>query len=190
MVLSKRERTIAVITVAILLLFVADRYVWAPVMDARERVRLEKQELLVEMQQADRMFRRQSKLSRQWKDMREGGLGSNASEMESRVLNAVREWSAACGLPLTNIKPDRGKTTGDMGEILFNLALTGGMESVGRFLWQVENSSLPIRIQEFQLGSRSEDGSDMSLQLKLSALYLADGSGETGFDTESLVGDE
>lgn len=179
MVLSKREKYIAIVTAAILLLFIVDRYVWAPVMDARERVQSEKQGLLVQLQQAERVFNRRSRLADQWNEMKEGGLGSDPSVIESRVLNALRQWSEDCGLPISTVKPDRDRKEGaEMREILFNLALAGNMEGVARFLWEVENCSLPLRIKEFQLGSRAGDGSDLSLQIKLSALYLADVPGE------------
>jgi len=46
------------------------------------------------------------------------------------------------------------------------------MQSVGRLIWRIENAQLPIRIEDIQLGSRTEGVDDMSLQLKLSAIYL------------------
>ncbi len=177
MVLSKRERVIAIVTAAIILLFVLDRYVWTPAMDARARVGNEKQTLQTQLQQADRLFKRRSQLSEKWEEMKKGGLGSDPSATESRVLNAIRKWSQECGLPISTVKPDRDKSDGELREIFFNLALTGDMEAVGHFLWEVENTTLPLRIKEFQLGSRGGNGSDLSLQIKLSALYLGSGSG-------------
>lgn len=174
MVLSKREKNIAIITSAIILLFVLDRYVWSPVMDARARVQTEKQSLTTRMQQADRIFKKRSLLASRWNEMKEGGLDSDPSAIESRVLNAIRQWSESCGLPISTVKPDRDKGEGELRQIMFNLALTGDMAAVGRFLWEVENCSLPLRITEFQLSSRGGDASDLSLQIKLSALYLAE----------------
>ena len=188
MVLSKRERYIAMALVAILLLFVVDRYVWTPAMDARERIQSEKQGLLVKLQQAERVLKKRSQLADQWAEMTEGGLGSDPSAIESRVLNAIRQWSEQCRLPLSTVKPDRDRRDGeDMREILFSLALTGDMEAVGRFLWEVENCELPLRIKEFQLGSRGGDGSDLSLQIKLSALYLAEAPGGDMSDSQKAT---
>ena len=47
----------------------------------------------------------------------------------------------------------------------------GTMESVARFLWQVETAALPLKVQNMQLGSMSESTDSMSLELHLSALY-------------------
>jgi len=172
MVLSQREKHIAIITGAVLALFLLYTFVFNPVMDGRDRILLEKERLETQLDNAQRIFDRRDQLSEQWLGMKAGGLGSDPSAIESRVLNAVRQWSEQCGLPISTVKPDRDRGDGELREIFFNLALTGDMEAVGRFLWEVENCELPLRIKEFQLGSRGGDASDLSLQIKLSALYL------------------
>jgi Tfp pilus assembly protein PilO len=173
MVLSQREKFIAVITGGVLLLFLTYSFVLTPVMDGRGRIRSEKDRLETRLAQAQRIFDRRDQLSEKWQEMKAGGLGTDPSAIESRVLNAVGKWSEDCGLPISTVKPDRDRGDGALRKIFFNLTLTGDMEAVGRFLWEVENCDLPIRIKEFQLGSRGADGSDLSLQIKLSALYLA-----------------
>jgi hypothetical protein len=174
MVLSKREKNIAIITGGVLLLFLFYSFVLIPVMDGRGRIQSEKERLETQLAQARRVIDRREQLSEQWEEMKAGGLGADPSVIESRVLGAVGQWSQECGLPISTVKPDRDRNEGaGLREIFFNLVLAGDMEAVGRFLWEVENSALPLRIKEFQLGSRGGDGADLSLQIKLSALYLA-----------------
>ena len=187
MVLSKRERYIAIGTAALILLVVLFNFVLTPVMDARDRIGSERERLLTQLEQARRIFDRRDQLTDQWSEIRTGGLGTDPSAIESRVLNAVRQWSEDCGLPISTVKPDRGKGDGELREVFFSLALTGNMEAVGRFLWEVENCELPLRIKEFQLGSRGADGSDLSLQIKLSALYLAKAPGGDVSDGQSTT---
>ncbi|MBN2372219.1 hypothetical protein JXL19_00320 [bacterium] len=173
MVLSKRERMIAVVTLLVMLVFILDRYVATPFMDAQENIRIEKQGLINEMQHAAKVFRQRSRVKAEWQEMLKGGLESDSSVMESRVLNVLGDWSRECGISISSIKPDRSRNeSNSLMEIIFNVACRGSMDSVGRFMWQIENSKLPLRITEFQLGSREEDGRDMALQLKLSAVYL------------------
>ena len=102
-----------------------------------------------------------------------GGLSSGPSAIESRALHEIRQWSYDCGLTISSIKPHRnGNDETFFREIMFNVSCRGSMDSVGQFLWRIENSKLPLRITEFQLGAREEDGQNMSLQLKLSTVYL------------------
>ena len=74
---------------------------------------------------------------------------------------------------LSSVKPDR--LAGDKGlkEILFVVAGKGSLDAVAWFLYQAETSDLPVKVKYMQLGSTSESGSSMSLELRLSTLYLA-----------------
>lgn len=173
MVLSKRERYFAIVAILVVALLVGDRYIMTPFLDRRAKVEAERQSLLAEMEQARSLFKRRKLMEQKWQEMVSGGLESDASKAESQVLHAVRNWSQECGLVLSSVKPERVVGEGNLQEIAFMVAGTGTMSSVGQFLLRVETASLPIKIKDFQLGSRKEDADDLSLQLRLSALYLA-----------------
>lgn len=175
MVLSKRERLIAIVSLAVILIFIFDRYALTPFTEMNERIQVEKQGLSTDIQRAARVFKLRRNVRNEWQDMVRGGLSSDASSTESKILHVIRKWSNDSGLTISSIKPDRnGGEDKILKEIVFYIACKGTMDAVGRFLFELENSSLPIRITEFQLGTREADGSDMSLQLRLSALYLAE----------------
>ncbi len=173
MVLSKRERYVAIVSIIVVTLLLADRYIVTPFLDRRAQVETERQSLLGEMARATSLFKRRKLMEQKWQDMVSGGLESDASNAESQVLHAVRNWSQECGLMLSSMKPERVVGEGNLQEITFLIAGTGTMSSVGQFLWRVETASLPLKIKDIQLGSRKEDADDLSLQLRLSALYLA-----------------
>lgn len=175
MVLSRRERLIVAVTLLVLMIFILDRYMVTPFMKAKENISLEKQGLMNEMQHAAKIFRHRSRIKGEWNEMIKGGLSSDPSSMESRVLHEIRQWSNDYGLIISSIKPDRNRNEeAILKEIIFNVSCRGSMDSVGKFLWQIENSKLPLRVTEFQLGARETDGRDMSLQIKLSTVYLTE----------------
>lgn len=176
MVLSKRERLILIITLSIIMLFALDRFVLTPVLDARAEIQAERQRLTKEIDKASALLKQKETFGKEWEERINNGLNSDVSSTESIALNALRAWAQNYGMTLSSIKPEREKGEGKMQEIIFNMACSGNMTSVGQFLWQIENTELPLRITEFQLGSREEDGKEMSLQLKLSALYLSEAS--------------
>jgi hypothetical protein len=191
MVLSKRERLILVATIAVLMIFALDRFLLTPALDARGEIINQKRDLIREMEKASELFKQKSAVSPKWEEMINGGMNADVSSTESIVLNALRTWAQNYGLTLSSIKPEREKGQGGiMQEILFNVACSGNMSSVGQFLWQIENTTLPLRITEFQLGSREEDGKEMSLQMKLSALYLAEGVKKDLSDIQPSEGEE
>jgi Tfp pilus assembly protein PilO len=172
MVLSKRERIVALLAGLVVGVLVLDRFILTPTLNQLERTENQKQELLAQINEAQSLFERKGMLERKWKKMLSDGLRNDA-EAESRVARALNEWSGDTRLTLTSIKPER--VAGDKGlkEMTFAVAGKGQLDAVARFLHKVETAELPIKVKDMQLGSSSESGDSMSLQLHLSSLYLS-----------------
>jgi len=169
--LSKRERIIFIATLACMGLFIANKFVIEPVQARLNELESQRQQLLGDLSEGQRLIGSQREMQDTWKTMLSDGLRSDA-ELESRVLGALREWSGAAGLALSSIRPERVSSEKGLQEMIFSVAGKGTLDCVARFVWQVETASLPVKIKDMQLGSSSESGDSMSLQLHLSALYL------------------
>ena len=170
MVLSKRERVLAIATAVTLAALFVNSVIVDPVLDRRELTENEKLQLEAELSEANDLFERRRLLERKWKTMLSEGLGSEA-EAESRVARALDEWSEDARLTLTSVKPEHAAGSNGMKEITFVLAGRGSLNAVAWFLYQIETAKLPVKVTDLQVGS-SESGESMSLQLRLSAVYL------------------
>ena len=190
MVLSKREQLIAILTTAILVLLVLDRYALTPFFRMREETRSEKEQLQAELAKGKSLLGRRERLRQTWRELVAGGLQRDASETESRVLHEVRKWSGQYGLTLSSIKPDHVGGGDNLHVITFLVTGTGSMSTVGQFLYAVETTSLPLRVKTIQLGSRREGVDEMSLQVGLSAIHLsAETEGASSESGDTPTGD-
>ncbi len=169
--LSKRERMIVLLTLISVGALVADRLVRAPLANRLTELKGERDQAVAEVAQAKLLFQQSQQVDRR-EAKRTGNLKRDA-ETESAVTKAMDTWSQDAGLTLTSVKPDR--LAGDKGvkEIVFVVAGKGSLGAVAQFLYHVESSDLPIKVKYMQLGSASEAGESMSLELRVSALYLA-----------------
>ncbi len=175
MVLSKRERLIILVTAIVVALLVLDRYVVTPLWDKQAVREAQKQALLAEMERARALLARKHQMQPKWKGMLAGGLQSDPAGAESQILHAVRNWSTECGLRLSSVKPERLPDKTSLPEIAFQAVGTGPMSAVSRFLWRLETAKIPVRIKELQVGARKEGTDDLTLQVRLSTLYLPAG---------------
>jgi hypothetical protein len=173
--LSKRERIIVLVTIVVVGALAADTLVITPAWRRLGELKNEQQQLAGQVTQAQNLFERKNQQERKWKKSLPEGLQSDA-ETEGRVAKALDKWAEDARLTLTSVRPDR-LAGGDKGlkEILFVVAGKGSLDAVAWFLYQVETSELPIKVKYMQLGSTSEAGSNMSMELRLSTLYLAAG---------------
>jgi hypothetical protein len=175
MVLSKRERILAMAMIVVVGGLALNTFIVNPLSASREATANEKAELEAQVADAQNVFAKKKNLERRWKSLlSEGSQGDTGSE--SRIARALTEWSRQTRLNVTSVKPDQTTTEKGMTETTFVLAGQGSLDAVASFLYRVETSELPIKVVDMQLGSRSESGDSMSLQLRLSAVSLSSAS--------------
>ncbi len=175
MKLSKRETQLALVSAAAVVLLVLDHYLIRPILESGAALEAQQAQIVQKLEDAGRLFERRRLIAHRWEELSAAGLTSDPAEAESRVLHAMRDWAEQARLALSSLKPDRSQQGGTMREITVLASGTGSMEAVAQFLWRVETSALPLRIRELQLGARKEGADELSLQLKASTLYVAEG---------------
>jgi len=170
MVLSKRERYIVAVTLIAVAGLGFDRLVLTPIQERKVAMERERQRVLGGLERARALFARKKQLGPKWQQVVEAGLKSDPAEAESQVLHAVRNWSQESGLSLSSLRPEHTAQKGELREITFQASGTGPMSAVAGFLWRLETSPLPIRVNDLQLGTRKEGTDDLNLQLRVSTL--------------------
>jgi hypothetical protein len=151
--------------------FALNAFLVNPLSARREATANEKAELEAQIADAQNVFAKRKNLERRWKSLlSDDSLTDTGSE--SRIARALTEWSRQTRLGVTSVKPDRTDTKEGMNETTFVLAGRGSLDAVASFLYRVETSELPVKVVDMQLGSSSESGDSMSLQLRLSAVSL------------------
>jgi hypothetical protein len=174
MALTNRERMIMIIAGLAIGILVFDKYILTPIIEKRSEMSLLKENLQAEVEQAKMTLRRQQTLQKGWDQMQEAGLSFDREAIEGKLFRHLEESSYQTGLQLTSIQPERLQTQGQIGQIEFMVSGTGRMDSVTRFLWNIEMAKIPLKINSLQLGANNENALQMSLQLNLSSIYLID----------------
>ena len=172
MVLSKRERYIAIGVGAAIGLLLLDRIVLTPFDERSRAVRTARDEVAQRNADAELLFGRQHKLRTIWDELQKGGLKLNQSQAESQALQAILDWARAAGVELAGLKPERTTQEGQFQVISFNVTGTGSMASVSRLVWALETATIPVRVNEMQVTPRREGSDDLSVRLSVSALCM------------------
>jgi hypothetical protein len=164
-------------TLVVISVLVLDRFVASPFLRSWERISSEKTALVGELENATMLFERERQARRRWHRMRRSQLRQEGSEAEGQVLHALREWSHKHRLSLSSVKPEHGRPREgeELQEIGFQLSGTGPMRAAVGFLWEVQASDLPLKISELQLASAREGRDEVSLQLRMSTIYVSPG---------------
>lgn len=174
MVLSKRERRIFWTTLGVMVLLISDRFVIDPALEALNSVSKEKGELVKQVSDMRRVLNQSKARAGQWQAMVDQGLLDDPSAAQSSMLHALEAWSDRSRVRLTSITQQRSTSDKGLRDIVFTIAGKGDMASIGEFVWLIEQTPMPVKINSLTLGSTNASGRDLTLALKLSLLYLAD----------------
>ena len=175
MVLSKRERLVAIIVIAAVLILVLDHFVIEPYFAELSRIDRETRQAVSDENDANALLSRQVRLKKIWAEMQNGGLKVDDSQAESLTLQALLEWSANSRVPLPAIKRERSAQEGKFEVIGFDVSGTGSIPEVSRLLWAIETATIPVRINEMQITPQKEGIDMLSVRLSLSALCMPPG---------------
>jgi hypothetical protein len=170
MVLSKRERIILIIALTCVGLLAVYKFVVEPVDLRLDDMQTQRTQLESELAKADILMVGQADRRARWKAQMPEDL-RDAGEVRTRISKSITDWADRAGLSLTSTRADQAGSEKDLQEMVFTVIGKGPLDGVTQFLWLVETASLPVKIKSVHLGSSSDDGSSMSIELHLSVLY-------------------
>jgi len=171
MTFSRRERLILLVTTVVLGALVLDRFALTPLLNRWDEVEDRKTLLMQKMTRAESFLKRRRVVEPRWRRMLKEGIKPDAGEAESQILHALGRWAGEAGLNLVSLQPERSTEETILPKVDFRATGTGSMRAVSRFLWHVETTNIPLRVESLQLTSRKDGADDLSLQVKLSTLY-------------------
>jgi hypothetical protein len=184
--ISKRERLIAIGAAATAALLGIDRYLLTPYLEQRSAIAADREQTERRLTEASSLFDRQRRLIGIWTDIQRGGLKGSASQAESQALQAMLDWAKSAGVELAALKPERTTQEGKFQVISFSVTGTGSMTAISRLLWSLESATIPVRVNDMQITPRREATDDLSVRLSVSTLCMPP---ETDGKPETLRGD-
>lgn len=172
MTFSKREKIMAVLAGSALVLLGLNFYLLEPLLQRRERAEAAIARAQRNLSEAAGTFDNDLRARRRWNEMTGQTLRTDGPSAESQLLNHARQWAQEAGLTLTSLKPERNERELEFQRITIRATALGNMQSVARFLYEVQTSSIPVRISDVQIVSRREGSDELSMQVGLSTIYL------------------
>ena len=169
MVMSKRERYIGLVTLAVLAILVLDRFILTPASDRMTRLDADIADAQQKMLGAQQLFTASNKANRNWARM-SGDTMRAGVDMESRVLNSVREWAQDEGMRLPSVIPQPAQQEKGFNKSILRATGSGSLNQIGRFLYRIQTASAPIRITDMQINATREGTDELSLNVGIATI--------------------
>ena len=171
MVLSKRERYIAIGTIGAVALLVLYFFFIDPKLDQKKDLGTKISAAQMKLDRGNQSLKLKESMSGVWKQRTDGPLTSNASEAEGQVLRSVETWAKEAGVTALSInKSDRADREKDFSKITVRATCVGGMAQLTKFLINIQTASIPVRVTDLQIATRKEGLDDLSIQIAISTI--------------------
>ena len=168
---NSREKVIAIVAGVAIGAYALDGVLISPLFarlsDAETRAELAR----AEIERGQGVLKNRLRAARVWKDLTADTLKDNASAAEGQLLNAVSVWAQRAGVNVVSNKPERSDSEQGFGRLTVRVQASGTMDSLSQFLYLIEQSQIPVRLEDMTLNSRKDGQDDLALQVGLSTIY-------------------
>jgi hypothetical protein len=169
--LSQRERYIAIGVGAAVALLALDYFVLSPYLAERDAIAQRQASVFQQLTSANDLFTLERRERRVWSAMQKS-LSVDPSTAESQAEQAVLDWADTSGMSLTGLRPGKATTEGKFTVVSFSVTGTGSMPDLAHMLWSLESATVPLRVSDLQLKPRREGTDDLLAQFTLSVLCV------------------
>jgi type II secretory pathway component PulM len=174
-ILSKREKYIAIGVGIAVGLLVLDQYLLSPFIARDKAIAAETDKVQGQLSRATKLMKEQRDLKPIWADMTSGGLKTTREEADSQALNAVREWAQDAGVSIVALGSSRYSEEQKFMVSTFHVTGTGRMQSISKLMWALETAPVPVRVNEIQITPQKEGTDNLQVQLTVSTLSALSG---------------
>jgi len=169
---KKREKILIAIAGICIFLLLGDALLISPLARIWKERSSRIGELKKQLEKGDLIAGREESLKNRWTDMKNRSLVNDMPEAEKEVLGAVQNWAIKSGMNVLSLKP-RWVNKEDESRLLeCRLTGSGDLGSVTRFLFELENDSLPLRLEDVEITARDARGRDLALSIRFTGLIL------------------
>lgn len=169
--LTKRERIIFFLTIAIICVSLSFNYIFKPLV---KKFNFLNQEILtykIKLEKAFRLLEEREGIKAKYTKV-SSLVKENVSEEEllASILSELENLAKLSGLRITDIRPQSPKALRTHKEFLIEVKQEGQIQAFLRFIYELENSGYLLRIKKLQLNPKT-DG-QLEGNLLISKIFL------------------
>ena len=168
--IKNRQHLLAIVAGVAVALLVGDRFVISPLFASWKQRGSRIVELNKSVAKGSLVLMRERAIRSRWDQMRTNTLP--VLEAERQVLEAFERWSQDSRISITSIKPQWKRPADDYATLECRADGFGSMQALTRFLHNVEQDPLALKVDAVEISARDNSGQQLSLALQVSGLVL------------------
>ncbi len=171
---ANRQQLLTVGAISVIALWAADKLILSPALGLWDSRSARITNLETNVLNGQQWFLQRSNVIRgEWDTQVQNILPANVSTAYGVVIQSVDRWARASGVQIGSTRP-QVKNGDDPSYNTLECAVdaTGEIESIARFLYQIEQDPIGVKVNTVDITSRDSSGMQLTLALQLSFLQL------------------
>lgn len=173
MQIKNREQFLKILAITALALLILDKVLTPPLTkfwhDRSQRIT----ELQNNVQNGERLRRRRAVIHSEWAAIQAASLTNNTTVAEQQLFHGIDQWSQSSGVTINSITPQwKQGTDGTYKTLECRVDASGSIERLTRFLYDLENDPMALKLQGIELTSSDNTGQQLALGVQISGLVL------------------
>lgn len=170
---ENRQQLLLVGALAIVAFFAADKMIISPLTDLWKK----RSEKIVRLRQdianGNSLIRREKYTLEDWDKIRKNSLPLERAAAEVQLQNAIDRWEQESKIKIAGRKfQERQFPESEYSTIECNLDASGTVETMTRFLYNVERDPLPIRLEDVKVTAKDNNGTELLVAMRISGLVV------------------
>lgn len=168
---AERRKFLLIVTASLCVCgVIVDRFIIPPLValwkERAERI----EELNARIAKGSLLLEREAMLRERWENMKQSALPNDASVAQNEILKAVDRWAQTSNLKMTSIKSQWRPIDERYTTLECQTSGAGDLHAIARFLYELERSPLPLKVEKYELSTRDENGATIALGVQFSGI--------------------
>lgn len=172
MKVENRQQFLVVLTIAVAGLYVGVNFILTPLGDWWSARSKEITTLRAQVKDGNFKINHEASTRGQWADMCSNSLPSDTSLAEQQVLRSIDDWSGSTGVEVTSLMPQWKTESTNYLTLTCHVETSGDLNSLTRFIYDLEQGPMPLRLDSVELAAHDTSGQQMTLSMDLNGLAL------------------
>jgi len=169
---SERLKYLKIGAIGFAALLLLDRVVISPAMAGWSAQSDRIDTLRQKVQRGRQLLERKEAIRARWADMERANMPTEVSAAEDQAFQSIGRWAITSGISVESLTPqwlghDEGYQT-----LEYRAAATGTQAALARFIYELEIDPAPVNLEEFEITTRDERGTQLTMTARFSFLRL------------------
>lgn len=168
----QRHQLLGILAISMIALWLSDRLFFTPLTKTWKERSGQTARLTQSVEDGTRLLERREFLVSRWHSMRSNMLSGDISAAENQLLTTVERCSQASRMGISSIRPQWKHNHEDYSTLECRVDAFGNLAALTRFLYEIENAPLGIKLDLVEITSRDDRGEQFLLGLQVSSVQL------------------